>query len=131
MHSRLRRLRAGTALAAVAVLVAACGGVELYRAALRLRRSHPALGDGTLRWLDVPEDVLAFAREPGFGCLVNISDRPVPLPAGAGVLLASHPLDAGDPLPPDATVWLDTGNRRDTVRQRVSARPDRTRLQRF
>jgi alpha-glucosidase len=80
--------------------------LTLYRAALRLRRSHPALGDGTLRWLDAPDGVLAFARDPGFGCLVNVSDRPVPVPPGSRPLLASCPLGAGDPLPPDATVWL-------------------------
>ena len=82
--------------------------LELHRAALQLRRSHPALGDGTLRWQDAPADVLAFARDPGFGCLVNLSDRPVPLPAGARVLLASDPV-AGAALPPDTAAWLDTG----------------------
>jgi len=85
--------------------------LELNRAALRLRRSHPALGDGTLRWLDAPDGVLAFARDPGFGCLVNVSDRSVPLPAGSRLLLASCPPDAGGRLPPDATAWLDTGER--------------------
>ena len=82
--------------------------LELHRAALRLRRSHPALGDGTLRWQDAPAGVLAFARDPGFGCLVNLSDRPVPLPAGTRLLLASCPL-AGAALPPDTTAWLDLG----------------------
>ena len=47
--------------------------LELYRAALRLRRAHPALGDGSLRWLETPGGVLAFARDPGFACLVNVS----------------------------------------------------------
>src|SRR5436305_739415 len=32
--------------------------LELYRDALRIRHEHPALGDGTLRWLDAPEGVL-------------------------------------------------------------------------
>ena len=81
--------------------------LELHRAALRLRRSHPALGNGTLRWQDAPADVLAFARDPGFGCPVNLTDRPVPLPAGARVLLASDPV-AGTALPPDTAAWLDT-----------------------
>jgi alpha-glucosidase len=67
---------------------------------------HPALGNGTLRWQDGPADVLAFARDPGFGCLVNLSNRPVPLPA-ARVLLASDPV-AGTALPPDTAAWLDT-----------------------
>ncbi len=81
--------------------------LELHRAALRLRRSHPALGDGTLCWQDAPAGVLAFARDPGFGCLVNLTDRPVPLPPGTRVLLASGPV-AGAALPPDTTAWLDT-----------------------
>ena len=79
--------------------------LELYRAALRMRRSHPALGDGTLRWLGSPADVLVFARDPGFCCAVNFSAGPVPLPAHEQVLLASGPLD-GDRLPGDTAAWL-------------------------
>jgi alpha-glucosidase len=79
--------------------------LELYRAALRIRRRHPALGDGTLRWLDAPPDVLAFARHPGFLCLVNLSAQPSPLPGGGRVLLASSPMAAGA-LPADTAAWL-------------------------
>ncbi|NJC72310.1 glycoside hydrolase family 13 protein [Planosporangium thailandense] len=79
--------------------------LALYRSALRIRRHHPALGDGTLRWFDSPDDVLIFSRDPGFICAVNLGTAPVPLPAHAGVLLASGPLDAGL-LPPDTAVWL-------------------------
>ena len=53
----------------------------------------PALGDGGMRWLDSPEGALAFARDPGFACVVNVSAGAVPLPEGAQVLLASGPLD--------------------------------------
>ncbi|MEU8092207.1 MULTISPECIES: glycoside hydrolase family 13 protein [Micromonospora] len=81
--------------------------LELYRAALALRRAEPALGDGTLAWLPAPEGVLAFAREPGFICLVNLGDAAVPLPAHDELLLASGPLD-DDRLPPDTAVWLRT-----------------------
>jgi alpha-glucosidase len=80
--------------------------LELYRAALRIRRRHPALGDGTLRWLDTPPDVLAFGRDPGFLCLVNLSTQPIRVPAGAQVLVASSPLAAGRALPTDAAAWL-------------------------
>jgi len=48
--------------------------------------------------------VLAFRRDPGFTCLVNLSDGPVPVPAGTAVLLASDP--AGDTVPVDGAVWL-------------------------
>ncbi|EWM63855.1 MULTISPECIES: glycoside hydrolase family 13 protein [unclassified Micromonospora] len=81
--------------------------LELYRAALTLRRAEPALGDGTLAWLPAPEGVLAFAREPGFTCVVNLGDAAVPLPAHDELLLASGPLD-DDRLPPDTAVWLRT-----------------------
>lgn len=81
--------------------------LELYRAALTLRRAEPALGDGTLTWLPAPHGVLAFAREPGFTCLVNLGGAAVPLPAHDRLLLASGPLD-DDRLPPDTAVWLRT-----------------------
>lgn len=80
--------------------------LNLYRRALAIRAEHPALGDGTLAWNeDHPPAVLHFTREPGFGCLVNLSEAPVPLPAGAELLLSSGPLDGGL-MPPDTTVWL-------------------------
>jgi alpha-glucosidase len=79
--------------------------LELYRSALALRRSEPALGDGELRWLpDRPAGVLAFERSPGFTCVVNLSAGAVPLPPGE-LLLASGPL-AEERLPPDTAAWL-------------------------
>jgi alpha-glucosidase len=80
--------------------------LELYRAALRVRRAHPALGDGTLAWDDAaPRGALSFVREPGFRCVVNLSARAIPLPRCREILLSSAPLD-GDRLPADAAVWL-------------------------
>ncbi|WP_329316501.1 glycoside hydrolase family 13 protein [Streptomyces sp. NBC_01262] len=82
--------------------------LELYRAALRLRREHPALGDGTLTWLDAPAGVLAFSRAPGLICVINLSGEPFPLPGHTSVLLSSGPVDDGL-LPPDTAVWLRHG----------------------
>ena len=86
--------------------------LSLYRSALRLRRELPALGEGTLEWLDTPAaDVLAFRREPGFVAVVNFGDAPADLPAslpsGARLLLASAPLDDVGPgrLPGPAAAW--------------------------
>jgi alpha-glucosidase len=79
--------------------------LELYRAALRIRREHPALGDGTLGWLDSPEGTLLFARDPGFVCAVNLSADPLGLPPNAEVLLATGPLE-GDSLGQNTAAWL-------------------------
>lgn len=86
----------------------ACSTLELYRAALRLRRSRPDLGDGTLRWLDTGygPDVLHFARGAGFECLVNLSGEPVAPPPDTRVLLTSDPLTADGFLGPDTSGWL-------------------------
>jgi alpha-glucosidase len=80
--------------------------LELYRAALRLRRAEPALGDGPMRWLPSPAGVLAFARGD-LSCVANLSSAPVPLPAHTAVLLASAPLNDGL-LPSDTAAWLRT-----------------------
>ncbi|WP_406689937.1 glycoside hydrolase family 13 protein [Saccharopolyspora sp. ID03-671] len=79
--------------------------LELYRTALRLRRELDALGEGEMRWLDAPEGVLAFHRDPGFTCVVNMSGTPQPLPEHERVLLTSADPDGGL-LPPDAAAWL-------------------------
>ncbi|MFD7159690.1 glycoside hydrolase family 13 protein [Kribbella sp. NPDC059898] len=80
--------------------------LSLYKAALRIRHDHPALGEGRLVWdTDAPEGVLSFTRTPGFRCIVNITDAPIPLPPLKKRLLSSAPL-TNDELPPDTTVWL-------------------------
>jgi alpha-glucosidase len=80
--------------------------LNLYRAALRLRRDHPALGRGTLRWAGAGEGgLLCFTREPGFILAANFGPAPVPLPAHREVLLASGPVTGGS-LPPDTAGWL-------------------------
>jgi alpha-glucosidase len=80
--------------------------LELYRRGLALRRAQPALGDGTLHWLEAPEGALAFARDPGFQCLVNLARDPVSLPLDGEILLASGPLTDDSLLPGDTAVWL-------------------------
>ncbi|MFE1754225.1 glycoside hydrolase family 13 protein [Streptomyces anandii] len=79
--------------------------LELYRRALRLRREHPALGDGALTWRDAPEGVLCFGREPGLVCVVNLSDKLYRLPGHSSVLLSSGSVKDGL-LAPDEAVWL-------------------------
>jgi alpha-glucosidase len=76
----------------------------LYREALRIRKEQAALGDGGLRWLDAPPDVLLFARDPGFACAVNLGSRPVRLDVRGTVLLSSGELRDGE-LAPDTAAW--------------------------
>jgi alpha-glucosidase len=79
--------------------------LSLYREALRIRRHHPALGDGRMRWVDVAADVLCFDRDPGFRCIVNLGAAPVEVPTNVEILLTSAPLEDGG-LVSDAAVWL-------------------------
>ncbi len=79
--------------------------LQLYRAALALRRRLTDLREPELNWLDSLPQVLAFRRGRDFGCLVNLGDEPVGLPAGSEVLLASQPLTGGL-LPSDTAAWL-------------------------
>ena len=80
--------------------------LNLYREALRLRRELPALGAGSLRWLDSPADSLVFARDPGFVFAANLGETPIPRPAHTEVLLSTGPLADDGTLPPDTATWL-------------------------
>jgi alpha-glucosidase len=77
--------------------------LNLYRTALRIR--HEQLGDGTLTWLPLGEEVLAFTRESGLTCVVNLGQEPVRLPEHQRIRLASGTVDGGL-LPSDTAVWL-------------------------
>jgi alpha-glucosidase len=82
--------------------------LELYRAALHIRRAERSLGAGVLSWLDSTPDVVMFARGNDFVCVANISQRPIELPPHVAVLLASAPLE-NSLLPVDAAAWLRVG----------------------
>ncbi|GAA2644900.1 MULTISPECIES: glycoside hydrolase family 13 protein [Streptomyces] len=109
--------------------------LELYRAALELRRAMPGLGApeaGTgagaepgaavgaepdasagapyacgMRWQSAPEGVLLFTR-PGFACTLNSRSEPVELPAPGRPVLSSAPVETDGRtvrLPPDSCTW--------------------------
>ncbi|MEV1329064.1 glycoside hydrolase family 13 protein [Micromonospora costi] len=100
-----------------ALSVAAQTGVpgstlELYRAALRIRHTHPALAAdaGGVTWLDTPPGVLAFSRAAGdrtLTCVVNISGEPTRVDGHGEPLVASEPPTAGTLLPVDAAAWFE------------------------
>ncbi|WP_412126811.1 glycoside hydrolase family 13 protein [Streptomyces tubercidicus] len=77
---------------------------HLYREGLALRRSLPQLGEGTLRWLESPPQVLAFVRGDGLVCAVNFGTEPVPAPVPGVPLLASGDCPA-DTLPGSTAAW--------------------------
>ena len=83
--------------------------LELYRAALALRRTEAALGETPMKWLDAPDGSLLLART-GEGsrllCAVNLGRDPVRLPAYDEVLLASGDLGPDGQLPGNTAVWL-------------------------
>ncbi|WP_067482476.1 glycoside hydrolase family 13 protein [Actinomadura hibisca] len=87
--------------------------LHLYREALRVRREHPALGDGPLRWLVGPPGTLMFAREQGgrtLACAVNMGEKSVRVAAYGSEVLASGPVQRdGDclELPSDTAVWWE------------------------
>ncbi|MFI6093611.1 glycoside hydrolase family 13 protein [Streptomyces sp. NPDC051218] len=82
--------------------------LNLYRTALSLRATEPALGDGTLHWHKAPTGVLRFSRSDTFHCMINLSDTPVELPPHRELILSSLPLEPEQLLPPDTAVWLRT-----------------------
>jgi alpha-glucosidase len=75
--------------------------LELYRSALRVRRSFR---DEPFAWMASGPEVLTFQRGE-YVCVVNLSDRDVPLPAHESIVLASGPVD-GLVLAPDTAVYL-------------------------
>lgn len=65
--------------------------LEMYRAALRVRREASALGEGPLEWLDASEGVLAYRRQGENGSVIvvlNLTDAPARLPSEWGVDVA-------------------------------------------
>ena len=80
---------------------------HLYRDGLHLRATLPQLGEGPLRWLDAPPQVLAFVRGDGLVCAVNFGATPLPAPVEGEPLLASRPCPPGT-LPGNTAAWWTT-----------------------
>ncbi|MET9536175.1 glycoside hydrolase family 13 protein [Streptomyces sp. NPDC006553] len=80
---------------------------HLYREGLQLRHVLPQLGEGALRWLETPPQVLAMARGDGLVCAVNFGSETVPAPVPGAPLLSSGPCPAGE-LPGATAAWWST-----------------------
>ena len=78
--------------------------LQMYRAALQLRRKLQT-PDGEVSWADQPaDDVLDFSRSNAWRSVTNFSPAARDLPPGK-VIFASGAVDDGT-LPPETTVWL-------------------------
>ncbi|MGN6325622.1 glycoside hydrolase family 13 protein [Pseudolysinimonas sp.] len=64
--------------------------IALYRRLIALKRAHPALNGGGIRWLAVADDAVAFVRETAEECVLVVAARAITV------------LDLGDELPDDA-----------------------------
>ncbi|MDN3242612.1 glycoside hydrolase family 13 protein [Glycomyces tritici] len=80
--------------------------LTLYREAIRLRRSEPALRGDAFAWTSSAPGTLAFRRGEDLTCVVNFG-APAALPDHTAVVIASAPLEHGL-LPRDTAVWLRT-----------------------
>jgi alpha-glucosidase len=84
--------------------------LSLYRSALALRRTSPALGRGELRWVSPAADAADLISFDMVGdgatvrVLLNLSGAAIELPEGE-LLLASEPIVAGQ-LPAISAAWV-------------------------
>ena len=78
--------------------------LNLYKAALKLRRDLPELMAAPLTWLPSSSDVLHFARGPRFRCIVNLGSRPVT--AETEPILTSAVASESLVIGPDSAAWL-------------------------
>jgi alpha-glucosidase len=64
-----------------------------------------------MRWIDAPGGAIAFARDPAFACVVNMTAEPVPAPEGAALLLSSGELTGDGAVPGDTAAWFTSDRR--------------------
>ncbi len=78
--------------------------LNLYRAALHIRRTCITAHDAPLAWIQATSNVLAFDRGTHLRCTINLSAQPCPL--SGPVLIASQSIPPGQ-LPADAAAWTN------------------------
>jgi alpha-glucosidase len=83
--------------------------LKLYRTLIALRREHPALRSGGLRWLHCAEDFVLYERAlPDETLLIQASragHEPLPAPVAAENLLGGPDLVPGAPMPADGPAF--------------------------
>ena len=78
--------------------------LQMYRAALGLRRQRQ-LGLGSLTWLDLGRDVVAFVVSD-ITVVVNLGSSTLTLPGGQVLMASLSGAVTGSRLAPDTAVWL-------------------------
>ena len=76
--------------------------IALYRRLIALRRGHPALNGGGIRWLHASDDAVAFVRESAEECVLVVAARAITtidlgheLPDAAPLIEGSVAFDSG------------------------------------
>jgi len=91
--------------------------LSMYKESLKIRSSHPALQPAdnkdvsqSLKWLNAPEGVLIFRREPAFILIANTTDASQRLEISGDLMLASSAgierLGESFLVPPHTTCWI-------------------------
>ncbi|MEO7722266.1 MAG: glycoside hydrolase family 13 protein [Pseudolysinimonas sp.] len=70
--------------------------IALYRRLIALKREHPALNGGGIRWLHASDDAVAFVRESASECVLVVAARGITM------------IDLGAELPDDALLLEGT-----------------------
>lgn len=70
--------------------------IELYTRLIALKRGHPALNGGGIRWLYVSDDAVAFVRESAAECVLVVAARAITVVDLGSALPDDAPLIEGD-----------------------------------
>jgi alpha-glucosidase len=89
--------------------------LNFYRKSLSLRRTHPALGgEGQINWVDAPEGVIRFTRDPGLSVVANTNDHAITIEMSCPAMIL-HQSNEGVSvfnncvnIPANTTVWLQS-----------------------
>ncbi|MFC5502597.1 glycoside hydrolase family 13 protein [Lysinimonas soli] len=81
--------------------------IALYRRLIALKRAHPALNGGGIRWLHASDDAVAFVRESSEECVLVVAARAITTVDLGHELPDTAPLIEGDVEWKDGRVAID------------------------
>ncbi len=77
--------------------------LSLHRHALAVRKAELVQSE-SLTWIDTDPSVIAFDRGT-ISCWLNMGERPIDLPDGVDIIVASNPSQGATALEPNTAVW--------------------------